>query len=546
MSAIILLISAIILFVLAYIFYGGWLAKQWGLQPDNNTPAHTMYDGVDYVPAKAPVLLGHHFASIAGAGPINGPIQAAIFGWVPATLWILLGGIFLGGAHDFGSLLASLRHKGKSIGDIIQANVGLTAKRLFLLFSWSTLVLIVAAFTNIVADTFVSTPQAATASLLFILFAVVFGFAVCRRNAPLGLSTVLGVAALALCIWIGYIAPLSLPKTTWIIILAVYIVAASVMPVWILLQPRDYLNSFLLYGMMIGGVVGILLYNPRIQLPAFTSFKVGTQYLFPMLFITIACGAISGFHSLVASGTTAKQLDKEGDAKLIGYGSMLIESTLAIISIITAAYLTQDKFAELIKFGPTNVFADGLGTFMASFGINQVVGKTFAALAVSAFAMTTLDTATRLGRFAFQEFFENISESGETVASSNPVAKFFSDRYVASVITVVISIVLAFTSWKAIWPIFGAANQLLAAVALLAVAAWLANAGRNNKMLIIPMIFMFIVTLTALVFLVRSNIASGNYILVLFAVLLFVLAILLILQTYGVLTGKNRKEGVAR
>ncbi|WP_029688369.1 carbon starvation protein A [Thermoanaerobacter sp. A7A] len=546
MSAIILLISAIILFVLAYIFYGGWLAKQWGLQPDNNTPAHTMYDGVDYVPAKAPVLLGHHFASIAGAGPINGPIQAAIFGWVPATLWILLGGIFLGGAHDFGSLLASLRHKGKSIGDIIQANVGLTAKRLFLLFSWSTLVLIVAAFTNIVADTFVSTPQAATASLLFILFAVVFGFAVCRRNAPLGLSTVLGVAALALSIWIGYIAPLSLPKTTWIIILAVYIVAASVMPVWILLQPRDYLNSFLLYGMMIGGVVGILLYNPRIQLPAFTSFKVGTQYLFPMLFITIACGAISGFHSLVASGTTAKQLDKEGDAKLIGYGSMLIESTLAIISIITAAYLTQDKFAELIKFGPTNVFADGLGTFMTSFGINQVVGKTFAALAVSAFAMTTLDTATRLGRFAFQEFFENISESGETVASSNPVAKFFSDRYVASVITVVISIVLAFTSWKAIWPIFGAANQLLAAVALLAVAAWLANAGRNNKMLIIPMIFMFIVTLTALVLLIQSNIASGNYILVLFAVLLFILAILLILQTYGVLTGKNRREGVAK
>ncbi|MFV9568343.1 carbon starvation protein A [Thermoanaerobacter mathranii] len=546
MSAIILLVSAIILFIVAYIFYGGWLAKQWGLKPDNNTPAHTMYDGVDYVPAKAPILLGHHFASIAGAGPINGPIQAAIFGWVPATLWILLGGIFIGGVHDFGSLLASLRHKSKSIGDIIQANVGLTAKRLFLLFSWSTLVLIVAAFTNIVADTFVATPQAATASLLFIPLAVIFGFTVYRRNAPLSLSTALGVAVLALCIWIGYVAPFSLSKTTWIIILAVYIVAASVMPVWILLQPRDYLNSFLLYGMMIGGAVGILLYNPRIQLPAFTSLKVGTEYLFPILFITIACGAISGFHSLVASGTTAKQLNKEGDAKLIGYGSMLIESTLAIISIITAAYLTQDKFAELIKFGPTNVFAEGLGTFMASFGINQVVGKTFAALAVSAFAMTTLDTATRLARFAFQEFFENITEAGEVVASSNPVAKFFSNRYVASVITVIISIVLAFTSWKAIWPIFGAANQLLAAVALLAVAAWLANAGRNNKMLIIPMIFMFIVTLTALVFLVRSNIASGNYILVLFAVLLFVLAILLILQTYGVLTGKNRKEGVAR
>ncbi|TZE82150.1 carbon starvation protein A [Calorimonas adulescens] len=546
MSAVILLVGAIILLVLAYIFYGGWLAKQWGLQPDKDTPAHTMYDGVDYAPAKAPVLLGHHFASIAGAGPINGPIQAAIFGWVPVTLWILIGGIFMGAPHDFGSLLASLRHKGKSIGDIIEVNVGLTAKRLFLLFSWLTLVLIVAAFANIVADTFVATPQAATASLLFIPLAVAFGFSVYRRNASLGLSTVLGVAVLVLCIWIGYIAPLSLPKTTWIIILAVYIVVASVMPVWILLQPRDYLNSFLLYGMMIGGVIGILLYNPRIQLQAFTSFKVGTQYLFPMLFITIACGAISGFHSLVASGTTAKQLDREGDAKVIGYGSMLIESALAIIATITAAYLTGDKFTELMKFGPTNVFADGLGTFMTSFGVNQVVGKTFAALAVSAFAMTTLDTATRLGRFAFQEFFENISESGEIVVSSNPVAKFFSDRYVASIITVVLSVVLAFTSWKVIWPIFGAANQLLAAVALLAVAAWLANARRNNTMLIIPMIFMFIVTLTALALLIQSNIASGNYILVVFAVLLFILAILLILQTYGVLTGKNRKEGVAR
>lgn len=546
MSAIVLLVGAIILLVLAYIFYGGWLAKEWGLQPNNDTPAHTMYDGIDYAPAKAPVLLGHHFASIAGAGPINGPIQAAIFGWVPVTLWILIGGIFMGAPHDFGSLLASLRHKGKSIGDIIEVNVGLTAKRLFLLFSWLTLLLIVAAFANIVADTFVSTPEAATASLLFIPLAVAFGFGVYRRNASLGLSTVLGVAVLALCIWIGYIAPLSLPKTTWIIILAVYIVAASVLPVWILLQPRDYLNSFLLYGMMLGGIVGILLYNPHIQLDSFTSFKVGTQYLFPMLFITIACGAISGFHSLVASGTTAKQLDKEGDAKIIGYGSMIIESALAIISIITAAYLTTDKFTELMKFGPSNVFADGLGTFMTSFGVNQTVGKTFAALAVSAFAMTTLDTATRLGRFAFQEFFENISETGETVTSSNPVAKFFGDRYVASIITVVLSVILAFTSWSVIWPIFGAANQLLAAVALLAVAAWLANAKRNNKMLIIPMIFMFIVTLTALVFLIQSNIATGNYILVVFAVLLFILAILLILQTYGVLTGKNRKEGVVR
>ncbi|AYO29533.1 carbon starvation protein A [Biomaibacter acetigenes] len=544
MSGIMLLIGAIILFLIAYTAYGGWLAKQWGLDIKRETPAHTMYDGIDYAPAKAPVLLGHHFASIAGAGPINGPIQAAVFGWVPVALWIVIGSIFFGAAHDFGSLIASLRHKGKSIGDIIEVNVGMTGKRLFLLFSWLTLVLIVAAFANIVADTFVSTPQAATASLLFIPLAVAFGFAVYRRNASLTVSTVIGVIILALCIVIGYYAPLSLAKTTWIFILSIYIIAASVMPVWILLQPRDYLNSFLLYGMMIGGIVGILLYNPNIQLPAFTSFKVGTQYLFPMLFVTVACGAISGFHSLVASGTTAKQLDREGDAKLIGYGSMLIEGVLATIAIITAAYLAKDKFAALMKGGPTNVFADGLGTFMTSFGLNFTIGKTFAALAVSAFAMTTLDTATRLGRFAFQEFFENISEAGEKGHVGSPAAKFFGDRFVASLITVAASVILAFTSWKVIWPIFGAANQLLAAIALLAVAAWLANAGKNNSMLIIPMIFMFAVTLTALGFLIKANAATGNYLLVVFAVLLFILAILLIIQTYGVLTGKNKKTTV--
>lgn len=544
MSAILLLIGAIILFLIAYTAYGGWLAKQWGVDIHRETPAHTMYDGIDYAPAKAPVLLGHHFASIAGAGPINGPVQAAVFGWVPVALWIIIGSIFFGAAHDFGSLIASLRHKGKSIGDVIEVNVGITGKRLFLLFSWLTLVLVVAAFANIVADTFVATPQAATASLLFIPLAVAFGFAVYRRNASLSISTVIGVIILALCIIFGYYAPLSLSKTAWIAILAIYIVAASIMPVWILLQPRDYLNSFLLYGMMLGGIIGILLYNPHIQLPAFTGFKVGTQYLFPMLFVTVACGAISGFHSLVASGTTAKQLDREGDAKIIGYGAMLIEGILATIAIITAAYLAGDKYTALMKSGPTNVFADGLGTFMTSFGVNFTIGKTFAALAVSAFALTTLDTATRLGRFAFQEFFENISEAGEKEQEKSAATKFLSDRYVASIITVVASVILAFTSWKVIWPIFGSANQLLAAIALLAVAAWLANAGKNNGMLILPMIFMFAVTLTALGFLIKSNAAAGNYLLVVFAVLLFILAILLIIQTYGVLTGKNKKTSV--
>lgn len=546
MSGILLLVISIILFALAYVYYAGWLAKQWGMDVTRETPAHTMYDGVDYVPAKAPVLLGHHFASIAGAGPINGPILAAAFGWIPVTLWIILGNIFFGAVHDFGSLLASIRHKGMSIGGIIELNVGTAAKRLFLLFSWLTLVLIIAAFANIVAATFVSTPQAATASLLFIPLAMVFGFGIYRRNAPLFLSTIVGVVILFLCVVLGVYLPLHLSKTTWLIILSIYIIVASVLPVWLLLQPRDYLNSFLLYAMILGGVIGVILYHPRIQMPAITSFKVGTQYLFPMLFITIACGAISGFHSLVASGTTAKQLDKEGDTRVIGYGGMLIEGVLAILATLTAVYLTRENYGALLKGGPVNVFATGLATFMTSFGVSLTVGKTFTALAVSAFALTTLDTATRLGRFAFQEFFATAATpSPAEAAEARPAAAggVLTNRYVAAIITVVISVWLAFTSWTVIWPMFGSANQLLAAVALLAVAAWLANAGKNNKMLIFPMIFMFLVTLTALGFLIRDNVAKGNYALVFFGVLLFILAIVLIALAYNVLTGKKKRAG---
>ncbi|AFM20988.1 carbon starvation protein, predicted membrane protein [Acetomicrobium mobile DSM 13181] len=544
MSGVMLMLVTFVLFILAYIFYGGWLAKQWGLNPQGKTPAHEFYDGVDYVPAKAPVLLGHHFASIAGAGPINGPVLAAVFGWLPVTLWIVVGNIFMGAPHDFGSLMASIRHKGLSIGGVIEVNVGKGAKRLFLLFSWLTLVLIIAAFANIVADTFVSTPQAATSSLLFIPLAMAFGFAIYRRNAPLLISTIVGVAILALCIWLGVLFPLALSKTAWLIILSIYIIAASILPVWILLQPRDYLNSFLLYAMIIGGFLGVILYHPTISMPAVTAFKHPTQgYLFPMLFITIACGAISGFHSLVASGTTAKQLDREGDAKIIGYGGMLIEGALAILATITAVYLTADGYAELLKGGPVNVFSTGLATFMTSFGVDATTGKTFTALAVSAFALTTLDTAGRLGRFAFQEFFqEAVSTEVAEKKAAPSTTSFFANRYVASVITIGLSVYLAFTSWQVIWPMFGSANQLLAAVALLAVATWLANRGMNNKMLIAPMIFMFIVTLTALGFLMQSNVAKGNYALVSFAALLFVLAIVLIVLSYNVLTGKNKKQ----
>lgn len=341
MNTLVLVLVSIAVLLCGYIFYGRWLCKQWGVgESKEETPAHTMEDGVDYVPAKAPVLMGHHFSSIAGAGPITGPINAALFGWLPVVLWILVGGIFFGGVHDFGALFASLRHKGQSIGEVISANMSKRAKRLFLIFAYLTLLLVVAAFASIVASTFgakydeagvldmaasASNASVAMVSLLFILIAIVFGFCVYRRNMSMGLSTVLGIVAIVVIMAIGMnFHPLYLSTNTWMLIVGVYIAIASVAPVWILLQPRDYLSSFLLYAMLAVAFIGVVGAHPNIDpelFPAFTGFAVdngnGVQYLFPILFTTVACGAISGFHSLVSSGTTSKQLDKETDAKPI-------------------------------------------------------------------------------------------------------------------------------------------------------------------------------------------------------------------------------------
>ncbi len=524
MSSIIVVLISVVIFIIAYATYGAWLSKTWGFEVSRKTPAHTLNDGVDYMPAKAPVLLGHHFSSIAGAGPIVGPIAAAIFGWVPVFLWIVLGSIFFGGVHDMGALFASVRHDGKSLGEVIGINLGRTGKMLFALFSWLTLLLVVAAFTNIVANTFVKVPTAASASLLFIVLAVVFGYFVYRKGVSLGIGTIFGVIGLLASIWLGTMFPLSLSFETWMYILLGYIFVASVTPVWILLQPRDYLNSFLLYAMLIGGVVGVLLFNPSIQIPAFAGFSVegakGVQYLFPFLFVTVACGAISGFHSLVGSGTTSKQLDSEKDLKLVGYGSMLIEGVLAVIALITVGYLAKGQAAEI--GGPIAIFSAGLGKFMTSFGLPLEIGTSFTALAISAFALTSLDTATRLARFIFQEFF---GKTGEDLTKSKNI---FVNRYVSTGITVGLSAFLAFRGWSSIWPIFGSANQLLAAIALLAIAVYLKNSKKNYSMIILPMIVMFAVTLTALGFLMKNNISSGNWVLLGFAVALFVLSFVLI------------------
>lgn len=537
MSTLVLIIGSIVVFLIAYTTYGAYLAKQWGIDPTRKTPAHEMNDGMDYVPTKPAVLLGHHFASIAGAGPINGPIQAAIFGWVPVLLWIIIGCIFVGGVHDFGSLFASVRHKGKSIGEVIHVNMGRKGKMLFSLFAWLTLLLVVAAFTNIVASTFASVPAAASSSLMFIVLAIVFGYLVYRKGVSLKIGTILGVIILFLCVYLGYVFPVQLSLNTWIIVLMIYIYAASTAPVWILLQPRDYLNSFLLYAMIAGAVIGIVIFNPSIQLPALTGFNVNGQLLFPMLFVTVACGAISGFHSLVGSGTSSKQVDNEKDTKLIGYGAMLIEGVLAVVSLITAAYVSNTELTELLKGGPVNVFSTGVGTFMSKFGIPFDIGKSFVALAVSAFALTSLDTATRLGRFIFQEFFDKPEKEKQSILTN---------MYVSTAITVLIGGYMAAGGYARIWPIFGSANQLLAALSLLAIAVWLKKAGRNYNMLTIPMIFMLVVTLSALVLLIKSNLAAGNYLLVIFPVLLFILAVVLAKEGYSIIFGSKKLEEISK
>ena len=550
MNALLILLISIVCLFFGYILYGRWLAKIWGLDDKNITPAHAFNDGNDYCPAKAPVLLGHHFSSIAGAGPINGPIQAAVFGWLPVLLWIIIGGIFFGAVHDFGSLFASIRNKGQSIGEVINKNIGKRAKKLFIIFAYLVLVLVVAAFASIVASTFngfdaagatvLANGRTASISMLFIVLAIIFGYMVYRRNTSLTVSTVLGVLGIILIVIIGMNFPIYLKNNTWIIILGIYILVASVAPVWILLQPRDYLSSFLLYFMMAVAFFGILFAHPVLDIPAFTGFSDSLTNLggiFPALFVTIACGAISGFHSLVSSGTTSKQLNTEKNALPIAYGGMLLECVLATVALIAVGYcwanysLTDGSAIRT----PTVVFASGISQMITTIPFAANWGDilySLLVLAVSVFCLTSLDTATRLARYMFQEFW---LEDGETAKSVSGYRAVLCNPYVATLITVFLGVGLSLTGWDKIWPLFGAANQLLAALALLAVACWLGKLGKNNKMLFLPMLFMLIVTLTSLAITIKTKfglIIAGSgtvdaYLQGFIAAFLFVLAFIL-------------------
>ncbi|OOG69281.1 carbon starvation protein A [Algoriphagus sp. A40] len=527
--ALLLLISAVILFA-AYRFYGAFVYKKFGLDDSRKAPSHLLRDGIDYEPSKPIVVLGHHFASIAGAGPIVGPIIAVTFGWIPAVIWILVGGIFFGAVHDLGSMAASLRTEGKSIGVIIRNQIGVKGKQLFILFSFSTLILVIGVFSDIIAKTFIANPGVGSASILFIFLAVAFGYLnrwVGNGKIAFTVITVIGVILMYYFVYLGTQIPFELDYNFWILGLLGYAFLASVTPVSLLLQPRDYLNSYLLYGMMVAAVAGVVIANPQIEMSSqvqMSSESLG--YVFPVLFVTIACGAISGFHSLVASGTTSKQLDKESDAKVVGFGGMLIESFLAIISVGAVAILSREEYTTRLDLeGPVALFSNGIGGMISTLGISEPFAIGFVALTVSAFALTTLDTCTRLARFTLQEYFEDMPQPAAQVVAKN--------RYLSTTIVVILSILLlASGEFNTLWPIFGSANQLLAALALLTIAVWLIRKNIPATFVMIPMFFMFTVTLASLGLFAWKNFQEKGYVLAVIAALLFVLAISLIFLAF--------------
>lgn len=561
MTAILIIVAAIVLLLIGYVGYGSWLAKQWGIDPKKSTPAVEMEDGVDYVAAKPAVLMGHHFSSIAGAGPINGPIQAAVFGWVPVFLWCIIGGIFFGGLQDFGSLFASLRHNGKSVGEIIRDSMGKRAQKLFTIFALLVLILVIASFVNVVAGTFMSdggfgvstapTGNQTTAmiSFLFIVLAIIYGYITNRMGIGTLPATIGGIIGIVAIVILGLNFGFVMSRTAWIVTIGIYIAVASLVPVWILLQPRDYLSSFLLYGMMLLALVGIFVAaatgRSNFDIPAFTGWNTSIGTLFPALFITVACGACSGFHSLIATGTSSKQLDNEKHAKPIAYGSMLIESALGIVALI-ALGMVYDKYTGGAFGGPPAAFAAGVATMFSD--ENSGTYNTIYALltlAVSVFALTSLDTGTRLGRFLFSELF--LRENEKSWKDATGVRRFLAHPMVGTTFLVVIGCILGGLSLSQIWGLFGAANQLLAGIALMAVCAWLGQAGKNNKMFYVPMVFMLAATLSSLLITVKKKLVMigagealwGDWFQLLFAAAMAILAIFLVVE--GIQTFKKQK-----
>ena len=508
-TLVIVLIAAVVL-VAAYLLYGRWLANKWGIDPQAQTPAVKYNDGKDYVPTNGWTVFSHQFSSIAGAGPVTGAIQAAAFGWLPVLLWVLLGGVFFGAVTDFGALYASVKNDGKSMGVLIEKYIGKTGRKLFLLFCWLFTLLVIAAFADMVAGTFnaytvkdgVSVLAdaantngcAGTISIMFMVFAVIFGLIQKKFNLSGWKEAVVGLLCVVASFAIGMHFPLILSKDAWSYITFVYIFFAAVLPMWLLKQPRDYMTTFMFIGMIAGAVIGLLVAHPTMNLPVFTGFtneKLGT--LFPILFVTVACGAVSGFHSLVSSGTSSKTIENEKDMTKVGYGAMVLESLLAVLALCVAgAAASQDGTPA--SGTPFQIFSRGVAGFFEMFGIPVHFATVFMTMCVSALALTSLDAVARIGRMSFQELF-----AVDDMKNAKPWRKVLCNPYFSTIITLLFGFVLTKIGYANIWPLFGSANQLLSALVLITLCVFMKVTGRSNKMLFPPMIIMLCVTFTALV-----------------------------------------------
>ena len=553
MNGLLLLGLSALILVVAYLFYGRYLVKTWGIDPKATTPAVAKEDGTDFVPTNKWSVFAHQFSSIAGAGPVTGPVMAMMFGWLPAFLWVIVGGVFFGAVQDFGALYASVKTEGKSMGQIIEKYIGRKGKKLFFLFCWIFTLIVIAAFADMVAGTFngisadgaklAPNASAASISILYVFVAMAFGLFLKKVKLEGLPKVILVIAMLAL----GIMFPVYATKTTWIYVVFVYIFFASVTPMWLLKTPRDYLTTFLFIGMIVAAVIGVFVSNPTITTPAFVGFKSASgSYIFPTLFVTIACGAVSGFHSLVSSETSSKLVENEKDMLQVGYGSMLLESLLAILVIVIVGALPNLKASGVLDSTLANMaladtatpftkFSAGVTGLVAQLGLPQSWGLCIMTMFVSALALTSLDAVARISRMSFQEFFE--VEEGQEPSG---LVKVLTNKYVSTIISLVCGYLLSLGGYVNIWPLFGSANQLLAAMVLISLAVFLKVTGRKGFMLYIPMVLMFIVTMTALVQaiygIVMKLFVTGGFVLMVDGLQL-VVAILLV--ALGLMIGFN-------
>ena len=561
MNTLVIVLIAAVCLLAGYVFYGRWLAKKWGIDPKAKTPAYTHEDGEDYVPTDGWTVFAHQFSSIAGAGPVTGAIQAAAFGWLPVLLWILLGGIFFGAVTDFGALYASVKNEGKSMGMLIEQYIGKTGRKLFLLFCWLFTLIVTAAFADMVSGTFngfvtdAATGEitkstvngaAGSISIMFIAFAVVFGLIQKKMKFTGWKEVVLGLVCMVACFVLGISFPIVATRETWNYVTFAYIFFAAILPMWLLMQPRDFMTTFMFIFMIAAAAIGLLVAHPTMNLPVYTGFhneKLGD--MFPILFVTVACGAVSGFHSLVSSGTSSKTISNEKDMLKVGYGAMILDSVLAVLALCVAgAAASADGTAATGT--PFQIFSAGVAGFLEMFGIPVHIAQCIMTMCVSALALSTLDSVARIGRMSFQELF-----SVDDMEHAEGWRKLFCNKYFATVITLVFGYILTKVGYTNIWPLFGSANQLLSALVLITLCVFLKVTGRTNKTLFPPLIIMLCVTFTALVerfiALVKAYQAGTAVFMVeglqlIIAVLLIILGLTIVLHSGKRLVSKETKK----